>query len=124
MIRGSTIQGVGVFSVTPIPAGMVIWEYTTGVDWTVTPQEMASFPEPFQASLRRYSYLAESGNYVLCGDNAKFMNHSDKPNCDDRGSHTIAAWDIGAGEELTCDYRSFDVEFDGSEFVAEVAVMR
>lgn len=46
---------------------------------------------------------------VLCGDNARFMNHSFEPNCDDDGGEfTTAARDIEAGEELTCDYRRFD----------------
>ena len=38
------------------------------------------------------------------------MNHSFQPNCDDRGPDTVAAHDIEAGEELTCDYRSFDMK--------------
>lgn len=47
---------------------------------------------------------------VLCGDNARFMNHSFEPNCDDRTGVTFALRDILAGEELTCDYRVFDLE--------------
>lgn len=124
VVRGSSIHGVGVFSPTFIPAGSLIWEFTPEVDWRLTPGEMASFPEPFQTRLRRYSYLEESGTYVLCGDNAKFMNHSALPNCDDRGSHTIAARDIQSGEELTCDYSAFDVEFDGAELLGEPAGAR
>ena len=55
----------------------------------------------------RYAYLDESGDYVLCGDNGKFMNHSFDPNCDDQeGPCTMR--DIAEGEELTCDYRLFD----------------
>lgn len=122
VVKDSPIQGVGVFTVVFIPAGTVLWEFTPDVDWRMTPEEMASFPEPFQTCLRRYSYLEVSGAYVLCGDNAKFMNHADHPNCDDRGSCTTAARDVAVGEELTCDYRSFDVEFDGSEFRLEIAV--
>jgi len=39
------------------------------------------------------------------------MNHADAPNCDDSGdTFTVARRDIAAGEELTCDYRSFDEE--------------
>jgi len=37
------------------------------------------------------------------------MNHSFQPNCDDQGPTTVAACDIAAGEELTCDYRTFDM---------------
>ena len=39
------------------------------------------------------------------------MNHQDDPNCDDtRPGLTIARRDIQAHEELTCDYRVFDLE--------------
>jgi SET domain-containing protein len=118
VVRSSPIQGVGVFAAQFIPAGTNIWDFTPGVDWKLTPEEVASFPQPFQARLRRYCYLDESGVYVLCGDNAKFMNHSEDPNCDDGGSRTRAIRDIQPGEELTCNYRLFDVEFDGSEFLS------
>ena len=115
MVKSSPIQGVGVFAAQFIPAGTAIWTFTHGVDWKLAPEEISSFPQPFQARLRRYCYLDESGVYILCGDNAKFMNHSEAPNCDDRGEVTSAIDDIQVGEELTCDYRSFDTEFDESE---------
>jgi hypothetical protein len=58
-----------------------------------------------------YCYLSPEGIYVFCGDNAKFMNHSTDPNCDDpEGRYTVANRDIEAGEELTSDYTTFDLE--------------
>ena len=48
----------------------------------------------------------------------RFFNHSDDPNCigakssDDSEGVNIAAKDIWEGEELTCDYREFDADFD------------
>jgi SET domain-containing protein len=127
LLRQSAIHGVGVFAVEAIPAGTVIWDFTPGVDWTLSPEELASFPEPFQGRLRHYTYLDDTGVYVLCGDHARFMNHSDAPNCDDRGPFTVTNRDILAGEELTCDYRTFDLEFDGTTFLpdsVEVTVAR
>jgi hypothetical protein len=39
------------------------------------------------------------------------MNHADEPNCDDTGGeYTITRQAVRAGEELTCDYRLFDLE--------------
>ena len=111
VLRRSTIHGVGVYAAVPISKGDVIWEFTPDVDWKIEQEDMERFPEPFQSRLRMYSYLDESGVYVLCGDNARFMNHSDVPNCDDTGGRrTIALHDIAEGEELTCDYRTFDME--------------
>ena len=107
----SPIAGMGLFSSRSLPPGEVIWEFTEGVDWRISPTELELFPEPFKARLRHYVYLEESGFFVLCGDNGKFMNHSDTPNCDDPdGAHTVTRRRIKAGEELTCDYRLFDVE--------------
>ena len=110
-VAPSSIAGVGLFAATRLPAGSVIWEFTEGVDWRITPAELSLFPEPFQSRLRHYLYQEESGIYVLCGDNGKYMNHSDRPNCDDpEGAYTITNRVVRAGEELTCDYRSFDRE--------------
>ena len=106
----SRIAGVGLFSSDHLPTGTRIWEYTEGVDWKMTADELSRFPEPFQSRMRHYVYLGDSGLYVLCGDNARFMNHSFTPNCDDSGSVTTAFRNIEPGEELTCDYRGFDEE--------------
>jgi SET domain-containing protein len=117
----SRIHGVGVFTSVAIPAGTVIWDFTPNVDWRFSPEELDAFPHRYKERLRAWCYLEESGSYVLCGDNAKFMNHSEEPNCDEEGAHTIAARDIAAREELTCDYRSFDVESrdgNGEAFLA------
>ena len=106
----SPIHGTGVFTAVPIPAGTVIWVFAPPIDWEIRPEEMETIPEPFQSRFRHFCYLDERGVYVLCGDNARFMNHSFTPNCDDSGVATVAALDIGPNEELTCDYRSFDLE--------------
>ncbi|HSR42076.1 MAG TPA: SET domain-containing protein [Longimicrobiales bacterium] len=111
----SPIHGVGVHAGVPISAGTVIWEFDSPVDLEIPREDMAAIPEPYQSRFRHFSYLDESGVYVLCGDNARFMNHSFEPNCDDTGATTVAARDIAAGEELTCDYRSFDAESRGRE---------
>lgn len=108
----SPIAGTGVFAAAPIPANTVIWEFTEGVDWALPPNDLAAFPEPYQDHLRRWCFLNADGVYVLCGDSAKFMNHADAPNCDDPewGAYTVTNRDVEAGEELTCDYRTFDRE--------------
>ena len=110
-VAPSPIAGMGLFAATRLPKGTVIWEYTDGVDWRIGPTELSLFPEPYQSRLRVYCYQEDSGTYVLCGDNGKYMNHSDSPNCDDpEGEYTVTNREVEAGEELTCDYRSFDLE--------------
>lgn len=111
VVKPSPIAGVGLFAGTDLDEGTVIWEYHESVDCRLEPEEVEAFPEPYRSRVRHYLYLEESGLWVLCGDNARFMNHQDEPNCDDpEGAYTITRRLIRAGEELTCDYRAFDVE--------------
>lgn len=100
--------------------GTVIWEFTPEVDWRIPVDDFERFPEPYRGWLLRYVYREPDGYYVLCGDNGKFMNHSFEPNCDDvDGPFTVAKRDIGPGEELTCDYRLFDLDSVEGEELAE-----
>jgi SET domain-containing protein len=111
IVKPSPIAGVGLFSATDVDEGTVVWEYEEGVDCRLSQDQVEALPEPYQSRIRHYLYLEESGLYVLCGDNAKFMNHQDDPNCaDPEGEYTVTRRRIRAGEELTCDYRTFDVE--------------
>lgn len=107
--RHSSIHGVGVFAAADFNAGTQLWAFTEGVDWRITPDEFSLFPEPYRTRLSDWIYQTDSGIYVLCGDSAKFMNHSFTPNCEDLEAGTFALRDIAAGEELTCDYRVFDM---------------
>lgn len=104
----SSIHGTGVFTAQAIPAGTLIWRLDKGVDWVFSPEEFSELPEPFYSRMWPYLYTDAQGLLVLCGDNGRFMNHSDTPNCQDNDIYTWARRDIVAGEELTCDYREFD----------------
>lgn len=124
-VAPSEIAGVGLFAAMALEPGTVIWEFTEGVDWRITSDELDAFPEPFRSRMRHYLYQEESGLFVLCGDNAKFMNHHDDPNCDDpEGAYTVVRRPVAAGEELTCDYRAFDVpsRVQGMSFPEEGAM--
>ena len=105
----SSIHGTGVFTPFFIPAGTLIWSLEPEVDWELTEEDIERFPEAYQEKIRSYCYLDEKGSFILCGDNARFMNHSEEPNCDDSPEGaTITLRDIEPGEELTCDYRAVD----------------
>src|SRR3954467_11256326 len=112
----SLIHGIGLFADQFIPQGTVIWEFHPVVDIKLTQEQIAALPEPCQEQVRRYTYREkESRLYVLCGDDARFLNHSDSHNCIDifnaeEGDLTVANRDIYPGEELTCDYALFDLD--------------
>jgi SET domain-containing protein len=109
-VAPSGIAGMGVFTPHFIPAGTVLWVFTPGVDLVLAPEALNGIAEPLQTMLRTYCFETSRGEFVLCGDHARFMNHAFDPNCDDSGERTVALRDIQPGEELTCDYRQFDAE--------------
>ena len=109
----SEIHGFGVFAAEHIPAGTRVWEFTEGVDYRIPADDVHGAPEPWRAELLKYAYRDSSGDYILCGDAARFMNHSEQPSCDDSGDlYTVAISDIAPGVELTCDYRTFDLDWE------------
>lgn len=111
----SAIHGTGLFAEEPIPAGTPTWRFTPGLDQALHPDAVAALSDLAREWLVTYAYLdIRTGLYVLCADDARFMNHSDTPNVGgdyDREpvfGLDVALRDIAAGEELTCDYRTFD----------------
>jgi uncharacterized protein len=118
ILAPSSIEGLGVFAAEYIKAGTVVWKFSSDVDLLLSDAEIASLPQIVSEVCKRYAYRhGRQNNYVLCGDDAKFVNHSDDPNTvgvyppgDDQGLD-IAVRDIEEGEEITCDYRTFDPEF-------------
>ena len=113
----SAIHGMGLFSDVFIPRGTAVWRFMAGLDLLLDDATVNGPEEPVRSTLQRYSYLdRNSGKYVFCLDNARFMNHADDPNIVPLPGDTdpfgvdVAARDIHPGEELTCDYGEFDAE--------------
>ena len=105
-VAQSAIHGLGVFAAAPIAKGTPIWRFEPAVDKVVPEEVVASLPEVPRRFFETYAYLSPDipGGYVLNGDDARFLNHDDSPNTDNSGPVTLAARDIAAGEEITCDY--------------------
>lgn len=109
------MHGTGLFAAEPIAAGTPTWRFTPGIDLAIHPDALEALPDVGRDWFATYAYLdIRTGLYVLCADDARFMNHSDTPNV--AGDYDrepvfgvdVASRDIEAGEELTCDYRTFD----------------
>ncbi len=116
----STIHGIGLFAQEPIAAGTLIWVFDPKIDLKLSRQEIAELPPGCREQIERYSYREKySGLYVLCGDDARFFNHTANPNCIDLDNGeegvTVAQFEIEVGTELTCDYSLFDLDWiDGA----------
>ena len=113
----SGIHGIGLFADEFIPKDGVIWEFNPIFDLRCSKADIEKLPETSRVQIQKYSYREKhTGLYVLCGDDARFFNHSENPNCFDfyTGKDqdvTAALRDIEAGEELTCNYELFDLDF-------------
>jgi SET domain-containing protein len=112
----SLIHGMGLFASDNIPRGTAIWRFEPGFDRAFKPEELASLPPQARGHVRWFSFVSqETGEAILSGDHACFMNHSSIPNtgADSNAVEqvtTIALRDIAAGEEITCNYLSFDAD--------------
>ena len=112
----SSIQGIGLFAAEFIPKDAVIWKFSRLIDLRCSEAEIERLPDASREQIQKYSYREKhTGLYVLCGDDARFFNHSENPNCldfyyDEEQDLTVARRDINAGEELTCDYALFDLD--------------
>ncbi|HXG17089.1 MAG TPA: SET domain-containing protein [Calidithermus sp.] len=107
----SPIHGLGLFADEPIPKGTDVWRFTPGFDLDLDPGVLDAQPPIVRSRLLHYGYIDRRlGRYILCCDDARFINHSDSPNIGpdfarDRYGVDVALRDIAPGEELTVDYR-------------------
>jgi uncharacterized protein len=99
----SPIHGLGLFAAEFIPAGAVVWAFDPPVDQRVPLAALDGAPARVRSFVATYGYL-EADHVLLCGDDARFLNHARPANCSSRGEATVALRDIRPGEELTDDY--------------------
>lgn len=96
--------GYGVFATRPIPRGTVTWVLCR-LDRTMTLAEIDELPPAYQPLLERYAYVDSHGDYVLCWDLARNVNHACEPNMLGVGhDFEVAIRDIAPGDQITCDY--------------------
>ena len=132
----SSIHGLGLISRQHIPAGAAISKFEPRLDLELTQAELDALPAGAKRTYRYYSFRhIHSRNYVLSFDDDRFTNHCDDPNTNGR----TALRDILPGEELTYDYRRWDLDCEwklastpasfettlrGGEPLARLAVLR
>lgn len=104
IVVGPSRNGVGAFTVMPIPRGTVVW------DWTGSRQyRRDQLPKPY--TVDQYLQVAEDLYIGPDGgpcDPTDYANHSCAPNCEIEINLPrvviVAIRDISAGEEITYDY--------------------
>src|SRR5262245_46786889 len=97
-----------------IPRGTQVWRFSPGFDLDLDPALVDAQAAHFRAILLHDGYLdARLKRYILCCDDARFINHSDAPNLrsefdEDVHGIDVAICDILPGEEITIDYEIVD----------------
>lgn len=96
--------GYGVVAKKIIPKGTITWVQDE-LDQIYTPVQIGKMGKLSQQMIDKYTFRNNKGNFVLCWDLAKYVNHSFKSNCISSAyDFEIAVRDILPGEELTDDY--------------------
>lgn len=100
----SDAMGYGVFAKTHLPKGTITWVQDS-FDREFTEYDLQQMDEFHRQLAETYCFRNGQGNYVLCWDHGRFVNHSFRSNCFTTPyNFEIAIRDIEAGEELTDDY--------------------
>lgn len=96
--------GYGLVATEFIPAGTITWVLDK-LDREFTPEDLEKMAPHYQNILDIYCFRNNQGNFVLCWDNGRFVNHSFNSNCLSTAyDFEIAIRDIHPGEQLTDDY--------------------
>ena len=96
--------GYGVVATSFIPKGTITW-IGDALDQVFTPVEVARLHPVLRDVVDTYAYRDNEGNFVLCWDHSRFVNHSYHSNCISTAyNFELAVRDIYPGEEITNDY--------------------
>ena len=115
-VKTSKIEGLGLFADERIPKGTTVWKFDARFDIFFDPEEVKNMAPIQKALVEKFAYLStETGKYVYCIDDSRFMNHSSVNNNldvvlfpDELETRGVANRDIEIGEEILINYRNFD----------------
>lgn len=104
------VVGFGIVATQFIPKGTITWVLHR-FDQIFTPGEFKAMPLLDREIVYKYAYRNQEGNYILCWDHARYINHSFHSNCVSTAyEFELAVRDIYPGEELTDDYGYLNIE--------------
>ncbi|MFV8225564.1 SET domain-containing protein [Christiangramia aquimixticola] len=109
-------KGFGVIATQMIPKGTITWVQDQ-LDIVFLQKDADELNPITREAFEKYSFRNSAGEYILCWDLAKYVNHSFKSNCLSTAyNFEIAVRDIQIGEELTDDYGYLNIS---EEFIPE-----
>ncbi|MBN6185526.1 SET domain-containing protein [Aneurinibacillus sp. BA2021] len=102
--------GYGVFATAFIPKGTIVWALDP-LDQILEEEQVRQMIAPMKKQVEKYSYRNQHGQYVLCWDLGRYINHSFHANCIGTAYDLeLAARDIFPGEQVTDDYGTLNVD--------------
>lgn len=97
-------MGYGVVAKKFIPKGTITWVQDE-LDQAFSPRQVEKMHPGTRGLVDKYSFRNHEGDFILCWDLAKYVNHSFKSNClSSAYNFEVAVRDIAVGEQLTDDY--------------------
>ncbi|NNF58536.1 MAG: SET domain-containing protein [Rhodothermaceae bacterium] len=112
----SEAVGYGVVATERIPKGTITWAKDP-LDQTLGMEAVEALGPAFRPHLDHFTYRDNRGDYVLCWDHGRYINHSAFPNCITTAyNFELAVRDIEPGEELTNDYGFLNLEYPFEAF--------
>ena len=80
-IGPSKIHGIGLFATEFIEKGKPTWKFTPGFDLELGKEDLMKLSESSRQQVLHYCYVdrEKPDVYILCFDDARFMNHSEEP---------------------------------------------
>ena len=104
--------GYGVVATRFIPRGTLTWILDT-FDYVFTLEQVRAMDPTSQDIVAHYAYINAAGNFILCWDLGRYINHSCHPTSLGIGENVeVAVRDIHPGEQLTSDYGMLNVTAD------------
>lgn len=118
-LNKSKIHGIGCFANEFIKKDQLVWKFDKNFDLVLKKEYVDSLPIGAKENFLNYAYISKTtGDYILCSDDSKFMNHSNEPNikciipegCKTDDLICFAIKDIEIDEEIISDYKDFDAD--------------
>jgi hypothetical protein len=103
------VIGHGVVATAMIPKGTIVW-CQDELDQVIPADRVERMSDPYRDVIDKYAFRDKQGDYVLCWDNGRFVNHSFRPNClPTPYDLELAVRDILPGEELLDHYGALNL---------------